>query len=96
MRFTKFKPLSQTEILKLQDANRSIASRKVKDAAAQETRLQKHWEKMHRYPPPPAPTPENEVSIASAEAADKNGDFYIDSPQFGLNIMIFTRNLRLR
>jgi hypothetical protein len=47
------KPLSETGILKLQDANRSIASRKVKDAAAQERRLQKQWEKVHGRPTTP-------------------------------------------
>ncbi|KAF4236562.1 hypothetical protein CNMCM8980_009552 [Aspergillus fumigatiaffinis] len=47
------KPLSETGILKVQDANRSIASRKVKDAAAQERRLQKQWEKVHGRPTTP-------------------------------------------
>ncbi|KAF7134100.1 hypothetical protein CNMCM5793_005729 [Aspergillus hiratsukae] len=41
------KPLSQTGILKSRDANRSISSRKAKDAAAQERKLQKQWEKVH-------------------------------------------------
>ncbi|KAK9646458.1 hypothetical protein HCH54_010288 [Aspergillus fumigatus] len=75
------KPLSQNGILRVQDANRSIASRKAKDAAAQERRLQRQWERVHGKPPPPAPTQENMVSNGSAEAADKNGDFlYIDNP----------------
>ncbi|KAF7183831.1 hypothetical protein CNMCM7691_004253 [Aspergillus felis] len=70
------KPLSQDGILKLRDANRSITSRKAKDAATQERRLQKQWEKVYGYPPPLASTQENEVSNASAEAAGDNGDFY--------------------
>ncbi|KMK57386.1 transposase [Aspergillus fumigatus Z5] len=41
------KPLSQSGILTLRDANRSIASRKAKDAATQERRLQTQWEKVH-------------------------------------------------
>jgi hypothetical protein len=39
--------------LKLQDANQLIASRKVKDAAVQERRLQKQWEKVHGRPTTP-------------------------------------------
>jgi hypothetical protein len=75
------KPLSQNGILKLRDANRSIASRKAKDAATEERRLQRLWEKVHGKPPPPAPTQENMVSNGSAEAADENGDFsYIYNP----------------
>ncbi|KAK9564249.1 hypothetical protein V6Z77_010319 [Aspergillus fumigatus] len=50
------KPLSQSGILTLRDANRSIASRKAKDAAAQERRLQTQWEKVHGKPPPLAST----------------------------------------
>jgi hypothetical protein len=75
------KPLSQNGILKLRDVNRSIASRKAKDAATEERCLQRLWEKVHGKPPPPAPTQENMVSNGSAEAADENGDFsYIYNP----------------
>jgi hypothetical protein len=67
--------------LKPRDVNRLITSRKAKDAAAQERCLQKQWEKVHRYPPPPASIQENEVSNASAEAADENSYFsHIDNP----------------
>jgi hypothetical protein len=71
------KPLSQSGILGVRDANRSITSRKVKEAATQERRLQKQWEKVHGYLPPPAPTQENKVSNASAEAAGDNSNFFI-------------------
>ena len=75
------KPLSQTGILTLQDANRSIALRKAKDAAAEERRLNRLWEKVHGKPPPPAPRQENEVLNESADAAHENNDFfYIDNP----------------
>jgi hypothetical protein len=74
------KPLSQDGILRAQDANRSIASRKAKDATAQERRLQRQWEKVHGKPPLPAPTQENMVSNGSAEAADENSElFFLDS-----------------
>jgi hypothetical protein len=54
-RITKrqIKPLSRTGILTVRDANRSIASRKAKDTAAEEKRLNKLWEKVHGKPPPP-------------------------------------------
>jgi hypothetical protein len=60
------KPLSQTGILTIRDANRSIASRKAKDDAAEKRRLDKLWEKVYGKPPPPLPTQENEVSNESA------------------------------
>ena len=49
------KPLSQTGILTLRDANRSIALRKAKDAAAEERCLNRLWEKVHGKPPPLVP-----------------------------------------
>jgi hypothetical protein len=47
------KPLSQTGILTVRDANRLIASRKAKDTVIEERRLNKLWEKVHGKPPPP-------------------------------------------
>jgi hypothetical protein len=70
------KPLSKTGILKVQDANRSIAERKAKDAAAEKRRLQKQWEKVHGNQPLPTPTQESSISIEAARAAEANGDIY--------------------
>jgi hypothetical protein len=70
------KPLSKTGILKVQDANQSIAERKAKDAAAEKRRLQKQWEKVHGNQPLPTPTQESSISIEAARAAEANGDIY--------------------
>jgi hypothetical protein len=70
------KPLSKTGILTVQDANRSIAERRVKDAAAVKKRLQKQWEKVHGNTPLPEPRKESSISIEAARAGEANGDIY--------------------
>jgi hypothetical protein len=76
--FTKrqVKPLSETGILQIQDANRSIAGRKAKDTAVEKRRLQKQWEKVYGKTPLPTPTQESSISIEAARAAEANGDIF--------------------
>jgi hypothetical protein len=71
------KPLSQDGILRARDANRSIASRKAKDAAVEKRRLQKQWEKVHGNKLLPMPTRESNISIEAARAAEANGDLFL-------------------
>ena len=74
------KPLSQDGILKVRDANRSIAARKAKEAAAEERRLQRQWKKVYGKKPLPTPTQESDISMEAARAAEENGEvFYLDS-----------------
>ena len=74
------KPLSHDGILKVRDANRSIAARKAKEAVAEEKKLQRQWKKVHGKKPPPASIQENKVSEESVKAAEENGEvFFLDS-----------------
>ena len=75
------KPLSQNGVLKPRDANRSIAARKAKEAAAQEKRLRKQWKKMYGEELQPTPTKESDASIEAARIAQENGEgfFSIES-----------------
>jgi hypothetical protein len=74
------KLLSQDGILKVHDANRSIAARKAKEAVAEEKGLQRQWKKVHGKKPPPASIQENKVSNGSVKAAEENSKvFFLDS-----------------
>jgi predicted nucleic acid-binding Zn ribbon protein len=74
------KLLSQDGILKVRDADRSIAARKAKEAVAEEKRLQRQWKKVHGKKPPPASIQENKVSNGSLKAAEENSEaFFLDS-----------------
>ena len=74
------KPLSQDGILKIRDANRSIAVRKAKEAAVEEKRLTKQWEKVYGQKPPPLVIQENEISIEAARIAQEKGEvFFLDN-----------------
>jgi hypothetical protein len=81
-RYTKrqVKPLSQTGVLSPRDANRSIAVRKAKEAAAQEKRLRKQWKEVYGEELQPMPTKESDASIEAARVAQENGEvFFFDS-----------------
>jgi hypothetical protein len=74
------KPLSQSGILKPRDANRSIRIRKEKDAAAEERKLVKQFEKVYGY----KPTQRSEESIQRAianeiEARERGELFFVDN-----------------
>lgn len=74
------KPLSQDGILKPRDANRSIRARKEKDAATEERKLAKQFEKIYGY----KPTQRSEESIQRAianerEARVRGEPFFIDN-----------------
>jgi hypothetical protein len=73
------KGLSHTGILTTRDANRSIATRKAKEAIAQEKRLRKQWKEVYGEELPPVPTKESDASIEAARVAQENGEvFFID------------------
>jgi hypothetical protein len=75
----QIKGLSHTGILTTRDANRSIATRKTKEAAAEERRFAKDYEKRYGRKPPPSVIQESEVSIEAARVVQKNGElFYLD------------------
>ena len=74
------KPLSQTGVLSPRDANRSIAVRKAKEAAAGEKRLRKQWKEVYGEELRPIPTKDSEASIKAARVAQENGEaFFFDS-----------------
>jgi hypothetical protein len=74
------KPLSQTGILKPCDANRSIATRKAKEAAVEERRFARDYKKLYGRKPPPLVLRESEASVEAARIAEENGeDFFFDS-----------------
>ena len=74
------KPLSQDGILKTRDANRSITARKAREAAAEERRIQKQWEKVYGKKLLPIPTQESKISIEAARAAQQNEEiFFLDN-----------------
>jgi hypothetical protein len=75
-RYTKrqVKPLSQTGVLSPRDANRSIAVRKAKEAAAQEKRLRKQWKEVYGEELQPTPTKESEPAIEAGRVAQENGE----------------------
>jgi hypothetical protein len=74
------KPLSQTGVLSPRDANRSIAVRKAKEAAAQEKRLRKQWKEVYGEELQPTPTKESEASIEAARVAQESGEvFFFDT-----------------
>ena len=74
------KLLSQDGILKIRDANRSIAARKAKEATIEEKRLAKQWEKVYGQKPPPLVRQENEISIEAARIAQEKGEvFFLDN-----------------
>ena len=81
-RYTKrqVKPLSQTGVLSPHDANRSIAARKTKEAAAEERRLTRQWKKVHGRKPLPRDLQPSDTSVEAARAAQEYGDiFFFDS-----------------
>ena len=74
------KPLSQDGILKIRDANRSIIVRKAKEAAIEERRLAKQWEKVYGQKPPLLVRQENEILIEAARVAREKGEvFFLDN-----------------
>jgi hypothetical protein len=76
------KPLSQTGVLKPRDANRSIITRRAKEAAAAEKRLRKQWKEVYGEELLPTPTKQSDLSIERERAARKRGDlfFYDNEP----------------
>lgn len=75
----QIKGLSHTGILTTRDANRSIATRKTKEATAEERRFAKDYEKRYGRKPPPSVIQESEVSIEAARVVQTNGElFYLD------------------
>jgi hypothetical protein len=80
----QIKGLSHTGILTTRDANRSIATRKAKEAAAEERRFAKDYYKKYGCKPPPLVTQESEASIEAARVAQENGElFYLDPGPVG-------------
>ena len=76
----QIKGLNHTGILTTRDANRSIATRKAKEDAAEEKRFAKDYEKRYGRKPPQPGLQESETSIEAARIAQENGDvFYLDS-----------------
>jgi hypothetical protein len=76
------KPLSQTGVLKPRDANRSIVTRRAKEAAAAEKRLRKQWKEVYGEELLPTPTKQSDLSIERERAARERGDlfFYDNEP----------------
>ena len=73
------KPLSQNGVLKPRDANRSIAARKAKEAAAQEKRLRKQWKNIYGEELQPTPTKESDASIEAARIVQEKWEgFFLD------------------
>jgi hypothetical protein len=74
------KPLSQNGILTVRDANRIIATRKEKEAAAEERKRRKEWKLVHGTDMPQRPQEDIDRSIESARLARERGDlFFIDN-----------------
>lgn len=67
------KPPSDSGILRAQDANRSIRTRKAKEAATEKRRLDRQWEKMYGHKSQAVITQESEASLEAARAALEAG-----------------------
>src|SRR5690348_6647672 len=76
----QIKGLSHTGILTTRDANRSIATRKAKEDAAQERRFAKDYEKRYGRKPPSSVIQESEASIEAARVAQESGGLFFLDP----------------
>ena len=73
------KPLSSNGVIKTRDAIRSIKVRKEKDAAAEERKLAKQFEKVYGYKPTKRPEEQIQQAIENEIRAREAGeDFWID------------------
>jgi hypothetical protein len=70
------KPLSQTGILSVRDANRSIKTRKEKEAAAEERKLAKQYKQATGLDMPQRPQEDIDRSVESARLAQERGDLF--------------------
>jgi hypothetical protein len=77
----QIKGLSHTGILTTRDANRSIATRKAKEATAEERRLARDYEKLYGCKPPPLVMQESEASIEAARVSQENGELFFLDPR---------------
>ena len=76
--YTKWqvKPLSQAGILKPRDANGSIRARKEKDAATEERKLAKQFEKIYGYKPTQRSEESIQQVIANEREAREKGELF--------------------
>ncbi|KAJ5130960.1 transposase [Penicillium bovifimosum] len=75
----QIKGLSDNGALTIRDANRSIATRKDEEGAAEKRRLAREYQKTYGCKLPDVPTQENEASLEAARVAEENGElFYFD------------------
>ncbi|KAJ5159719.1 transposase [Penicillium canariense] len=70
------KPLSQSGVLKVNDANRSIQARKAKDMAVEERKLARQFEKVYGYKPTQRPEEAIRKAAEAEEAATRQGEFF--------------------
>ena len=63
------KPLSQTSILTIRDANRSIKTRKKEDLTKEERKLARQFKKIYSYEPTQRSKESIQRAIANEEAA---------------------------
>ena len=76
----QIKGLNHTGVLTTRDANRSIATRKAKEDAAEERRFAKDYEKRYGCKPSQPGLQESEASIEAAKVARENGElFFLDN-----------------
>ena len=76
----QIKGLSHTGILTTRDANRSIATRRAKEAAAEERRFEKDYEKRYGRKPLPLVIQESEASIEAARVAQESREIFFLDP----------------
>lgn len=75
----QIKGLSHSGILTTRDANRSIATRKAKEEAAEERRFARDYKKKYGRKPPPLVIQESEASVEAARVAQEDRElFYLD------------------
>jgi hypothetical protein len=72
--------IGDSGILSTKDANRSMKTRREKEAIQEKKRLDKQWTKLYGQPPPKSPTGERSILSDTVGAAQQGGEtFWIDT-----------------